>query len=638
MKGLSELDRKQIQDAEEMLGPDPSEMGFIKNIFWGNFKTELAFPYPTRPHEEVKRCDALLENLDNYLKTEHPTIEIDQKEEIPESVIRKLFELQVMGMIIPQEYGGGGFSITSYNRVLERIGMTCGSTAVMVSAHQSIGCGAITLFGTEKQKAYWLPRIAKNTLSAFCLSEPNVGCDAGGQNTRCELSPCGTHYILNGEKKWSTSGALSGMLTVMCKQKMFDSKTGKQKDKVTALIVTPEMEGIEIFSRNRSKCGIRGTWQARIRFTNVKVPAENLLHKEGKGLNVALTCLNYGRCTLSAGMVGAGRSACDQAIAWSKYRYQFGRPIGEFDLVKGHIADMSALCYAMEAMLYLTTGIVDRKDEDIMLETAICKVFCSHYGFEVTDRALQIMGGEGYVTENEIERLWRDSRINKIVEGANEVMHSFVFAYGSKQLGEYMLGIRSDPFNPKHIIPGIEIASQLFLGISPKKPKITALDSSLLEQAERYSSYISRFTHEVKRMFKEHEEKLVTNQFIQERLSWASIWLHAIACILSRLDQSIRHSKESENLTKERAIANHAISMGYQKISDSLRSLYDNTDEITRTCAEAIWKDAESMNPRNFYLPEGTPHEEALSQSRKHSQIHIRQFGEGSMGTEGSYG
>ena len=638
LKGLSALDRKQIEDAEEMLGPDPSEMGFIKNMFWGSFKTELAFPYPELPKEEIERCDELLIHLDKYLRNEHPTIQIDQNEEIPKEVIQKLFKLGVMGMIIPKEYGGGGFSITSYNRVLERIGKTCGSTAVMVSAHQSIGCGAITLFGTEEQKKYWLPKISQNTLSAFCLSEPNVGCDAGGQETRCEISPCGDFYILNGEKKWSTSGALSGMLTVMCKQKMFDKKTGKEKDKVTALIVKPEMEGIDFFSRNRSKCGIRGTWQGRIKFSNVKVPRENLLHKEGRGLNVALTCLNYGRCTLSAGMVGAGRSAYEQALVWSKHRFQFNRPIGEFELVKGHLADMSALCYSMEAMLYLTTGIVDRKDEDIMLETAICKVFCSHYGFEVTDRALQVMGGEGYVTENELERLWRDSRINKIVEGANEVMHSFVFAYGSKQLGEYMLGIKSDPFNPKHIVPGIQIASQLFLGIAPKLPTINGLDPSLDEHVKSYSRLISRFSHEVKRMFKEHEEKLVTNQFIQERLSWASIWLHAIACVLSKLDQSIRNNISSKNLEKERAIANHAISIGEREIKDSLRKLYDNKDEITKKCWEAIWRDVETMDLNKFYLPESTPNKDTLEISKKHSQVNIKQFGAGSIGTEGSYG
>ncbi len=381
LKNVDARDIKQIKAAEEMLGPEPEEMGFCKNLFWGNILERDVFPYPEASAEETARCDQMLAELDDYLENEHPANEIDRTQEIPHWALRRLFKIGVMGMIAPQEYGGGGFGVTSYNRVLERIGRTCGSTAVVVSAHQSIGCGAVTLFGSEEQKKYWLPRISNDMLSAFCLSEPNVGCDAGGQESRCEVSEDGEYYILNGEKKWATSAALSGMFTVMAKQKLVDPRTGKEKDKVTALIVTPDMEGIDIFSSNRSKCGIRGTWQARIRFTNVKVPRANLLYKEGQGLKIALTCLNYGRCTLAAGMVGAGVSAYKQALKWAQLRYQFDRPIGEFDLIRDHLAQMAAQCYAMDAMLYMTTGLVDRSDEDIMVETAICKVFCSEMGF-----------------------------------------------------------------------------------------------------------------------------------------------------------------------------------------------------------------------------------------------------------------
>jgi acyl-CoA dehydrogenase family member 9 len=283
---------------------------------------------------------------------------------------------------------------------------------------------------------------ATEQLSAFCLSEPNVGSDAAGQETRCELSADGTHYILNGEKKWSTSGALSGLLTVMAKQNVRDPATGVAREGITALVCTPDMEGVDIFQKNRSKCGIRGTWQARIRFQNVRVPAENLLHKEGKGLQVALSCLNYGRCTLSAGMLGSAKKSRAQANKWAQTRYQFGRPLSDFELMKAHVARMSALTYAMDAMLYMTTGMLDRQDRDIMIETAITKVFCSEMGWRVVNDTMQIMGGEGYMTENEVERAYRDSRINTIVEGANEVMHSFIFAYGGKQLAEQMIGMQ----------------------------------------------------------------------------------------------------------------------------------------------------------------------------------------------------
>ncbi|HWC89595.1 MAG TPA: acyl-CoA dehydrogenase family protein, partial [Pirellulales bacterium] len=201
LKGVSEKDRKMIADAEVLLGPEPSTMGVVKNYFWGNMRQELVFPYPTVDADENARCEKMLDALDVYLKTEHPATLIDQEQEIPQWVIKRLFELGVLGMTIPREFGGAGLGITCYNRILERIGRSCGSTAVLVSAHQSIGCKAIMLFGTEQQKSRWLPQLAKDWLSAFCLSEPDVGCDAGGQTTRCELSEDGQHYILNGEKK-----------------------------------------------------------------------------------------------------------------------------------------------------------------------------------------------------------------------------------------------------------------------------------------------------------------------------------------------------------------------------------------------------------------------------------------------------
>src|SRR6185436_8195013 len=162
----------------------------------------------------------------------------------------------------------------------------------------------------------------------------------------------------------------------------------------------------------------------------------------GRGLNTALSCLNYGRCTLSAGMLGGARRVRDQATKWARTRYQFGRPLSDFELVQKMLANMASLDYAMDAVLYMTTGMLDRHDEDIMVETAICKVFCSEMGWRVVNNGMQIMGGEGYMTENEVERVFRDSRINLIVEGANEVMQSYVFGYGGKQLAEQMLGVK----------------------------------------------------------------------------------------------------------------------------------------------------------------------------------------------------
>ncbi|MSR29591.1 MAG: acyl-CoA dehydrogenase [Phycisphaerales bacterium] len=628
LKNISAKDRKQIEAAQEMLGPDPATMGVIKNVFWGHFREDLLFPYPTIAAEETRRCDELLTALDAYLQSEHPAHLIDQEQHIPDWVIRRLFELGVLGMTIAAEFGGGGFGITSYNRVLVRIGRTCGSTAVLVSAHQSIGCRAIMLFGTPDQKARFLPRLAKDTLSAFCLSEPNVGCDAGGQETRCVISEDGTHYILNGEKKWATSAALSGLFTVMSKQQVTDPRTGATKDGVTALICTPDMEGIEIFSRNRSKCGIRGTWQARIRFTNVRVPKANLLAKEGRGLSVALTCLNYGRCTLSAGMLGGAEFAFEQAMKWAKYRHQFDRPLGEFDLVKERLARSAACVYAMDAMLYMTTGFLDRGDEDIMLETAMCKVFCSDYGWRTVDDAMQVMGGESYMTENSIERIWRDSRINTIVEGANEVMHSFIFAYGSKQLGEWMMALRAKPF--RQLGAAARIGGELFLGMRRPVPKFDRIHPRLQRHAQELMFRIRDHSYNVKMMFKEHEEKLVSDQFIQARLSTCAIWIHAVACSLSKSDARLRAGLTGGALSHETAVVDHLCGIAFATIDEATRGLRWNLDATARACADSVLAQADSFTNSSYSIPERTPVMAARGTGRPASTNGIPQFGSGS--------
>ncbi len=629
LKNIPERDRKQIEQAEEMLGREPESMGFMKNLFWGRVREEMVFPYPETDSQETSRCDELLVELDAYLRDEHPHFEIDQKQKIPKWAIDRLFSLGVMGMIIPPEFGGGGFSVTSYNRALQRIGAACGSTAVLVSAHQSIGCGALKLYGTHEQKERYLRRMATDTLSAFCLSEPNVGCDAGGQETRCEVSGDGEYYILNGEKKWATSGALAGFFTVTAKQKMLDPKTGEQKDRVTALICTPDMEGIDIYSRNRAKCGIRGTWQARIRFNNVRVPRGNLLHKEGQGLNVALTCLNYGRSTLSSGMVGAAEAAFEQAGKWARYRHQFQRALDEFDLVQERLAKMAAYCYALDAVLYMTTGIVDRGDEDIMVETAACKVFCSEMGFRTVDHAMQIMGGEGYMTENIVERLWRDSRINTIVEGANEVMHSFVFAYGSKQLGEHMLGIKASPFG--NLSDSVGLAAQLFLGVKPEGPEIRNINGKLEPLRKTLETRVRDFSHLVKVAFKDHGENLITEQTLQYRISMCAIWLYAMTCSLSKLNLSMNKGAEEQQLQDEIAIVEYVFALGQEESDQCIRGLKSNSDTSMRTAAIVARRMIDRLPNDQFSIPEKTPDAEALGKGRSPNETDIPQFGNGSL-------
>ncbi|MDX2017479.1 MAG: acyl-CoA dehydrogenase family protein [Planctomycetota bacterium] len=635
---VAERDRKMIEEAEALLGPEPTKMGFVKNLFWGNLREELVFPYPEQTSKETAECDQLLARLDEYLRNEHPAVTIDQEQEIPRWVIDKLFSLGVLGMTIPKEFGGLGMGITSYNRVLERIGQSCGSTAVLVSAHQSIGCKAVMLFGTEEQKKKWLPHLAKDWVSAFCLSEPNVGCDAGGQETNFTKTEDGEFYILNGEKKWATSGAISGLFTVMAREKTADGK-----GRISALVCHPWMEGVEIYQKNRSKCGIRGTWQARIRFHNVRVPKAHLLHTEGKGLNVALTCLNYGRCTLSAGMLGGARRVMDQATKWGRTRFQFQRPLADFELVKKRIAHMAALVYAMDAVLYMTTGMLDRHDEDIMLETAICKVFCSEMGWQTVNDGMQIMGGESYMTENEVERVFRDSRINTIVEGANEVMQSFIFAYGGKQLAEKMLAVQEAVgWNPDQGLGGnlarilsnglkgpvikaaVPLGIELFLGVRRNAPDLRSIHPSLKDQGERLCGMIREHSHQFKQASKRYRDAIVSRQAPQARIADTAVWLHAWACTLSKLDQDVRRGGEGAEFERDRAAAMHFFDLAEAAIHNNFRELYVNTDDSMLAAADAAIKYSDAQPNTGYVIPERSP--VAKGTGRTNRQDGIKQF------------
>jgi hypothetical protein len=389
------------------------------------------------------------------------------------------------------------------------------------------------------------------------------------------------------------------------------------------------MDGVDIFSRNRSKCGIRGTWQARIRLNNVKVPKANLLSKEGMGFKIAMTCLNYGRCTLSAGMLGGASFSFEQASKWARYRHQFDRPIGEFDLLQEKLARMAAYTYAMDAMLYMTTGFLDRGDTDIMLETAMCKVFCSEFGYRTVNDAVQIMGGESYMTENDIERIWRDSRINIIVEGANEVMHAFIFAYGSKQLGEWMLSVKNSP--TKNIGAAMQIGAELFLGFRRSVPSFSKIHPKLSRFASELMLRIREHSHAVKMAFKEHEERLVTAELIQARLSMSSLWIHAMACSLSRLDANLRKGLDGSDLEYEMATVEHLCAMANEEIGKELRSLHANCDPSVKRVAASVMKWAEELPHDRYDIPEKTPDASARGKGRPEPTEGIPQFGSGSI-------
>src|SRR5438874_1369837 len=424
--------QKEIQQAEELLFAGPQALGFAKGLFQGHFVSDWVMPYPRIPAEEQTVLDETLRELRQFLDEHLDPAEIDRRADIPPSVIDGLGRIGVLGMTAPKEYGGHGFSQIANCKVLEEIGRRCASTSVFVNAHHSIGIRALLLFGTHEQNQKWLPKLVTGEqLGAFALTEREAGSDAANVQTTATPSADGSHFILNGEKRYITNAAIAHELTVMARTPV----PGSDKTAVTAFLVTPDMPGFTMLEPRMEKLGIRGTATGRFAMRDMPVPTENMLGPMGKGLKVALTVLDFGRTTFGACCTGGARTCLRLAVDHANTRRQFKKTLGDFDLVKKKIGRMAADLYAMEAMTAVTASLIDRGLEDYMIETAMLKVFTTERLWEAVNDAFQIHGGSAYFTDLPLERMLRDARINQIGEGSNEVLTSFIALVGMRGPG-----------------------------------------------------------------------------------------------------------------------------------------------------------------------------------------------------------
>src|ERR671937_97555 len=347
MNKLDAQRQKEIQQAEELLFAGPQALGFAKGLFQGHFVSDWVMPHPRIPEAQQGELDQTLVELRKVLDAELDPVAIDRQADIPRNVIDGLGRVGVLGMTAPAEYGGRGFSQMANCKILEEIGRRCASTSVFVNAHHSIGIRALLLFGTHEQKQRWLPKLSTGEqLGAFALTEKEAGSDAANVQMQARPSEDGSHFILNGEKRYITNAAIADVLTVMARTPV----PGSDKTAVTAFLVTPDMRGFEMIEARMPKMGIRGKATGRFALRDVKVPKENILGPMGKGLKVALTVLDFGRTTFGACCTGAAKTCLRLASEHAHTRRQFGRPLAEFELVKKKIGRMAADLYAMEAM------------------------------------------------------------------------------------------------------------------------------------------------------------------------------------------------------------------------------------------------------------------------------------------------
>lgn len=578
----------------------------VGGFFYGEIDEDLVFPYPHLTPEQREYARELVPAVGKFCEDTIDGPKFDEAAALPNEVIQGLAELGLLGLGVPEEFGGMGLDYTLYSRVFAEVAGNDGSTATMIGAHQSIGYRALLLEGNDEQKAKWLPKLASGeVIAAFCLTEPGSGSDAYSIKTKAVENADGT-FTITGQKLWITNAGLAGFYSVFAKTD-HTNEDGSKSEKISCFIVEKEREGIS-FGEKENKMGIRASETRAVYFDKVTVPAENVIGKLGSGFKIAMNVLNSGRLSLGSGCVGGMKTILKLATAHAKGRKQFDQTITEFGLIQQKLSQMAALIYASESVTYMTTGNMCRGMNDYYFETAVCKVFGSESLWTVVDMAMQIAAGCGYMKEYPYEQLMRDSRINLIFEGTNEILRAFIA----------LAGVRGPSENLKELGKISDVSKALqdpikSLGVLTDfaKNRITKMIGNrslskchdvFSEESEHFGDMLSSFAIQVENTLIKYGKKIIDHELPQGRIANMAIELYVTLAVLSRtswiLEDEKIAAKDKDYVT---SLAKIALTDSRRRFTQNLKGMTKNYDKTTKAVSDGVCeRDGYGLDIINF--------------------------------------